>query len=197
MSKNIAVALTGAGISKSSGIPTFQEFPDVIDKLSVDYKKSHPKEFNETMEILKKNCSAKSPTKAHFALAEYKIPIITMNIDGFHQVAGSEYVLDIHGSVEKDDVVLYGQEIHFSEDSVKLLYKLSAFCKKYGNDGVFIIIGTSMQTQFANYLADMAVHFYNLRIESITENADALVPGFLKSINMEYQQIFFDEIFNY
>ena len=54
-----------------------------------------------------------------------------------------------------------------------------------------------MQTQFANYLADMAVHFYNLKIKSITENADELVPAFLKSINMEYQQMFFDEIFNY
>ena len=197
MNKNIAVALTGAGISKSAGIPTFQEFPDIKDKLSVDYKKSNPKEFNETMNLLKSNCSGKSPTKAHIALAEHKIPIITMNIDGLHQAAGSDYVLDIHGSVEKDNVVLYGQEIHFSEDSVKLLYKLSAFCKDYDSDGVFLIIGTSMQTQFANYLADMAVHFYNLKIESITENADELVPEFLMSINMEYQQMFFDEIFNY
>ena len=57
-----------------------------------------------------------------------------------------------------------------------LINKLSTFCKNCDNDGVFLIIDTSMQTQFTNYLADMAVHFYNLKIESITENADEFVP---------------------
>ena len=151
MDKNIAIALTGAGISKSAGIPTFQEFPDIRDKLSVYYKKSHPREFDETMETLKKNCSGKSPTKAHFALAKYKIPIITMNIDGLHSAAGTDYVLEIHGNVDKNNVVLYGQSINYADESINLVYKCGSFCKSNNIDGILIIIGTSMQTQFANY----------------------------------------------
>ena len=192
--KFICVAFTGAGISKTAGIPTFQEFPGITEKLSVTYKKNHPEEFNKVMNSLKSNCLGKSPTKAHLALAEYKIPLITMNIDGLHKDAGSQYVLEIHGNVYEDNVVLYGQQIHYAEESVKLLYKCSEFCETNDVNGMFLIVGTSMQTQFANYLSGMAQYYANLIIESINENADEEVPKLLHNIDMKYQQRFLDDI---
>ncbi len=63
------VALTGAGISKSAGIPTFEEIPNLKDKLSVEFKQSNPKAFNEAMNLLKDNVKDKEPTLAHKALA--------------------------------------------------------------------------------------------------------------------------------
>ena len=42
------------------------------------------------------------PNDAHKALAEYKIPIITMNIDGLHKLAGSD-ALELHGGLPEDD----------------------------------------------------------------------------------------------
>lgn len=46
-----------------------------------------------------------TPNDAHIALAEHDIPIITMNIDGLHQRAGSKHILPIHGTLP--DIILY------------------------------------------------------------------------------------------
>lgn len=196
MDKNfdgIVVSLTGAGISKAAGIPTFQEFPGITEKLSVTYKKSNPQEFNETMNMLKSNCTGKEPTQAHFSLAKYQVPIITMNIDGLHKAAGSEYVLEIHGNVYEDNVVLYGQQIHYAEESVELIYKCGMFCVESAVKGALLIIGTSMQTQFANYLATLAENA-GLNVEYINENADEEVPKFLRNINVKQQQYFMNHV---
>ena len=190
---NAVIALTGAGISKAAGIPTFQEFPGITEKLSVNYKKAHPQEFNETMDTLKANCSGKSPTQAHLILAKYKVPIITMNIDGLHKAAGSDYVLEIHGNVYEDNVVLYGQQIHYAEKSVNLIYKFGKFCKANDINGKLLIIGTSMQTQFANYLVTIADQV-DLSIQFINENAEEEVPKSLINVNLKWQEYFLDDI---
>ena len=194
MSKNfIVITLTGAGISKAAGIPTFQEFPGITEKLSVTYKKSNPQEFDETMNLLKSNCSGKTPTKAHLVLAEYKVPIITMKIDGLHKDAGSDYVLEIHGNIYEDNVVLYGQQIHYADESVSLIYKCGLFCVDNSIEGILLIVGTSMQTQFANYLAMIAENS-GLIVKFINENADEEVPKYLSKVNIKYQQKFLDAI---
>ena len=197
MSNKVVIALTGAGISKSAGIPTFQEFPGISEKLSVTYKKNHPDGFNKIMEMFKENCLGKQPTKAHLKLAEYKIPIITMNVDGLHKAAGSKYVLEIHGNLEEENVVLYGQQIHYAEESVNLIYKCSKFCQSHDVDGVLLIIGTSMQTQFANYLASTAEEA-GLEIKFINEDADNQVTKFLdenlNDNNFKYQNLFLESI---
>ena len=92
------IALTGAGISKQSHIPTFMERPDVREKLFRSYAKRHPEEYNEVIQQLKANMNGAKPNDAHLALAEYKIPIITMNIDGLHRLAGSD-ALELHGGL--------------------------------------------------------------------------------------------------
>ncbi len=197
MSKNkVVIALTGAGISKSAGIPTFQEFPGISEKLSINYKRSNPEDFSKVMSMLKSNCTGKTPTAAHLALAKYEIPIITMNVDGLHKAAKSKYILEIHGSFENDDVVLYGQQIHYAKESVELINRLENFCKRYDVDGILLIIGTSMQTQFANYLA-MIAEDAGIKIKEINSNADEEVENFLNEtfkIESKYQKIFVSEI---
>ena len=49
------------------------------------------------------NVKDKKPTKAHKVLADLQIPIVTMNIDGLHQKAGSRFVLEIHGNYERNN----------------------------------------------------------------------------------------------
>ena len=80
------IAFTGAGISKQSHIPTFMERPDVREKLFRSYAKRHPEEYNEVIQQLKANMNGAKPNDAHLVLAEYKIPIITMNIDGLQKM---------------------------------------------------------------------------------------------------------------
>ena len=92
------IAITGAGISKASGIPTFDEMGDLREKLSRDYFRAHPKDFYEIILDMKRNIDRAQPNAAHRALAEYRVPVITMNIDGLHTRAGSEGVLRSMGT---------------------------------------------------------------------------------------------------
>ena len=87
------IAFTGAGISKASGIPTFDEQGDLRNKLDRSFANHHKKEFNEVMQQLIDTCNAAEPNDAHKALAEYNIPVITMNIDSLHTRAGSQNVV--------------------------------------------------------------------------------------------------------
>ncbi|WP_338469484.1 NAD-dependent protein deacylase [Niallia sp. XMNu-256] len=106
--KNIVV-LTGAGISTESGIKDFrssqglyQLAPEYI--LSLDYFYQHPKEFYQfTIENLYHPKA--EPNQGHEVLAKWEqigkvSSIITQNIDGLHQKAGSKEVIEFHGTVE-------------------------------------------------------------------------------------------------
>ena len=101
----------GAGVSTESGIPDFrsvdglyhQQFaypPEVM--LSHTFYKRHPEEF---FDFYRKKLLAPDakPNAAHRKLAELERAgklraVITQNIDGLHQLAGSKEVLELHGS---------------------------------------------------------------------------------------------------
>lgn len=180
------IAFTGAGISKSAGIPTFEEVEGLKDKLSVSFKNEHPKDFSEALRTLKESVEDKKPTKAHQALAEFSIPIITMNIDGLHQKAGSNLVYEIHGSTQNDNIVLYGQDIHFKDEVINLIIKTAEESKNHKEDSIFLVIGTSMQTTFALFLTWLAEE-RGMKVFYINENADENVPKFLKENVFLYQ----------
>ncbi|MCR5265877.1 MAG: hypothetical protein K6E29_04710 [Cyanobacteria bacterium RUI128] len=173
------VAFTGAGISKSAGIPTFEEVEGLKEKLSVEYKVNHPQEFQNAINKLKAGVKDKEPTIAHKALADLQIPIITMNIDCLHQKAGSRRVYQIHGNYITDNIVLYGQNILFREESINLIIQTAKQAKQYDEKAVFLVIGTSMQTVFANLLVKIAEE-EGMKVHYINENADEEVPKFLK-----------------
>lgn len=172
------IAFTGAGISKSAGIPTFEEVIGLKEKLSVEFKNEYPEEFKEAMTFLKDSVKDKQPTKAHKLLAELQIPIITMNIDGLHGKAGSKVVYEIHGSSLFDTVVLYGEDIQFREESINLIIQTAKKAELDGEESLLLVIGTSMQTVFANVLVWVAKK-YGMHVRFINENADEKVPKFL------------------
>lgn len=110
-SENI-VFFGGAGVSTESGIPDFRSV-DGLYNTQYDYPPetilSHSFYMRKTEEFYRfyKNkmlfLDAK-PNKAHLKLAKWEIEgklkaIITQNIDGLHQAAGSKNVLELHGSV--------------------------------------------------------------------------------------------------
>lgn len=111
---NNIVFLGGAGVSTESGIPDFRgknglnkqkrDIPmEVV--LSSDFFASHPEEFYEQMRELFNDSSAK-PNAAHFKLAELEkagklSAVITQNIDGLHQAAGSKRVYELHGNADR------------------------------------------------------------------------------------------------
>jgi len=109
-SKN-AVVLTGAGISTNAGIPDFRgpqglytsRLYDAEKIFDIAYFLKDPKPFYEFAHDFIALESTIAPTATHHALAALegvgKIKaVITQNIDGLHQKAGSQKVLDMHGN---------------------------------------------------------------------------------------------------
>lgn len=103
------VALTGAGISVESGIPDFRSPGGLwtrYDPLlygTYDSFLSHPERFWEMARELNPTLGNAEPNPAHYALAELEElgkckAVITQNIDNLHQRAGSQQVLELHGT---------------------------------------------------------------------------------------------------
>jgi NAD-dependent deacetylase len=107
----------GAGTSTESGIPDFRSAEGLYQTsvggkyapeeiLSRDFFYSHPEEFYEFYKKKMIYPEAK-PNPAHLALAELEKQgrlkaVITQNIDGLHQAAGSVNVLELHGSIHRN-----------------------------------------------------------------------------------------------
>lgn len=102
------VALTGAGISVESGIPPFRgegglwERYDPEEYAHIESFKRDPKKVWVMLKELMETCLGAEPNRAHLALAKLEKRglmdgIITQNIDGLHQRAGSGNVVEFHG----------------------------------------------------------------------------------------------------
>jgi NAD-dependent deacetylase len=106
-----AVALTGAGSSTPSGIPDFrsrgsglwnQYSPMEVASLTAFHK--NPEQFFNWLRPIANQMMNANPNPAHIALAQIEKKkhlktIITQNIDGLHQKAGSKNVLEVHGTM--------------------------------------------------------------------------------------------------
>lgn len=103
------VFVTGAGISQESGISTFRgkdgywRKHDPMQLATIDAFYQNPKLVWEWYEDRRKNILAARPNRGHLTisdLAKYKdVIVLTQNIDALHQRAGSERVLELHGSI--------------------------------------------------------------------------------------------------
>jgi NAD-dependent deacetylase len=111
-SKRVAI-LTGAGVSADSGIPTFRDNGGFWTRFPpsqfanwaniVRLVKDDPKLLAEFAIAVFKPIATAQPNLAHASLAAMesragKVSVITQNIDGLHQRAGSSDVIEIHGS---------------------------------------------------------------------------------------------------
>ena len=105
----------GAGVSTESGVPDFRSVDGLYNQkwkyppetiLSHSFFMAHTGEFYEFYKE-KMLFSGVEPNAAHKKLAELEAAgkltaVITQNIDGLHQAAGSKTVLELHGSVHRN-----------------------------------------------------------------------------------------------
>lgn len=183
--KKKCVVLTGAGISADSGLLTFRdagglwEGHKVTDVCTPEALERNPKLVIDFYNQRRLQANAAEPNAAHKALAElekyYDVHIITQNVDGLHEKAGSSKVLHLHGELNKlrsvadeneiigftgeqtDDVrdskggpmrphiVFFGEEVP--------LFPRAA--EEMRDADVVIIVGTSMQV----YPAASLIHY--------------------------------------
>lgn len=110
---HLITVLTGAGVSKESGVPTFR---DALDGLWAQYDpqelatpgafQRNPKLVWEWYQFRREMVQQASPNPGHIALAqlEMRFPamrVITQNVDDLHERAGSSHVLHLHGNIAR------------------------------------------------------------------------------------------------
>jgi NAD-dependent deacetylase len=107
-------ALTGAGVSAESGIPTFRDAHTGIWARHDPMTLASPQGFDADPETVwqwyqwrRTLIAENKPNAGHYALARLQtlcreLALITQNVDGFHQLAGSDRVLELHGNIHRN-----------------------------------------------------------------------------------------------
>jgi len=109
------VVLSGAGLSAESGIPTFRDAEsslwsnvDPMAVASLDGFEKDPERVWAWHEEVRKTFAGAQPNPGHDGIALLEmllqpatVQVITQNVDGFHQEAGSGRVLEIHGTTRR------------------------------------------------------------------------------------------------
>jgi NAD-dependent deacetylase len=106
-------ALTGAGISAESGVPTFRGANGLWSKLkpeelaNFDAFLRNPELVSEWYKHRREVTRVAQPNPAHYALVEMEkmfpqFTLITQNIDNLHRRAGSRNIAELHGNIEKN-----------------------------------------------------------------------------------------------
>lgn len=185
--KNIVI-LSGAGISAESGLKTFRDTGGLWENFAIE-DVATPEGWAKNPQLVldfynqrRKQAFEAKPNEGHKALAKlekyFNVNIITQNVDGLHEKAGSSNVLHIHGELSKvrsvkhenliydagdkeinlgdlaeDDLQLRPHIVWFGEQ-VPLLDAAAKICSKAD---IFIVVGTSLQVYPAaglvNYVA--------------------------------------------
>lgn len=216
----------GAGVSTESGIPDFrsvdglynQEYdypPETI--LSHSFFQRKPQEFYRFYKN-KMICLSAKPNNAHKALARLEQlgqlkAVITQNIDGLHQMAGSKNVLELHGSVHRNycqrckklynaDFILSAKEIPICECGGRIkpdvvLYEegldqhiISEAVRYINQAQVLIIGGTSLNVYPAAGLIDYykkdKLVLINKDATPMDQRANLLISGKIGEVLSEF-----------
>jgi NAD-dependent deacetylase len=136
------VAFTGAGISAESGIPTYRGEGGLWKRYDpnlyahISYFRQNPSYYwNFFKDVRYPMLKEVKPNKAHLALAEIEAighlkTVITQNIDGLHQEAGSSSVIELHGTTRKIFCVDCSKEYMMDEVYMKLEKQVPPLCSK-------------------------------------------------------------------
>jgi NAD-dependent deacetylase len=166
----------GAGVSTESGIPDFRSVDGLYNQkyehppetiLSHSFFLANPEEFYRFYHD-KMILSGVKPNRAHLRLAELEREgklkaVITQNIDGLHQLAGSQKVLELHGSTHRNYCMKCG--------------------KRYGYEAVSETTGVPTCTCGGIIRPDVVLYEEGLDTEVVSEavryirNADVLIIG--------------------
>ncbi|CAM3460488.1 SIR2 family NAD-dependent protein deacylase [Erysipelothrix anatis] len=169
------IALTGAGISKASGLKTFDEMPEVRQMLNKEFLENNPDAFRNSVYNMHDLFMVAKPNDAHLALAEYGVQILTMNVDGLHEKAGSKPI-NLHGTIPTqfqidNDLDLENRPVLYGETAPNYPKGIEAI-KKLGKDDILLVIGASEYTVISNDIRRIAAE-NGAHVIEIQQNAVA------------------------
>ena len=179
------VVLTGAGISAESGLKTFRDSDGLWEGYNIEEVATpqawqrNPQLVQQFYNMRRKAVLEAQPNAAHYALAaleqQYKVTIITQNIDDLHERAGSAGVVHLHGVITKSQSSLnpnltypiQGWELKMGEkcelgsqlrahvvwfgEAVPMIETAARICAEAD---IFILVGTSLAVYPAAGLID-------------------------------------------
>jgi len=183
--------LTGAGVSTDSGIPDFKTNDEIwpyerprTELISVKYFHQDPKRFWEVYRAVFSSKFDAKPNGVHEWIASLEnkdrlVTVITQNVDGLHQAAGSTRVIEVHGNLTKAKCPRCGHT-ETMEAIAEFALPRCVKCNKplkptvvlfgdqvkgipeatgevYGSE-LFITMGTSLDVGPINQLPDFAMH---------------------------------------
>lgn len=210
------VVFTGAGISAESGIPTFRDQGGLWDQYrpeelaNEEAFRSRPDFVWQWYQWRRSLIRQAEPNEAHIALVEMEhmkpeFTLISQNVDGFHKLAGSQKLLELHGNIQLDKCIdcqqPYEQStegleepplcrecgglirpgvVWFGENLSPKVMALSA--QAVSNCDFFITIGTSAIVQPAASLIYMAKQngAYIIEINPNISAAEDIVDDFIR-----------------
>lgn len=120
--KKKLVVLTGAGISQESGLKTFRDQGGLWENHNIE-NVATPEAFQKNPELVlsfynqrRKQLLEAEPNEAHKLLADleqyFDVTIITQNLDDFHERAGSQHVIHLHGELLKSRSIINPDKIY-------------------------------------------------------------------------------------
>lgn len=153
-----AVAFSGAGVSAESGIPTFRDPGGIWDEFEPEEVGTVPallrtardnphiirKFLLDTVAVFEKS----KPNRAHQYVAKLEkmgivVAVITQNIDGLHTEAGSQKVIEIHGSLLRGRCLACGKTFPLQRDDLfKRVHELLDDESSFSIDKVALILPT-------------------------------------------------------
>ena len=165
-----AVALTGAGVSAESGIPTFRGEGglwakyDPVKVSSIDSFLADPASYWRVSRERGTVALSARPNAGHDALAAMEaaghlVAVVTQNTDGLHQVSGSRRVIELHGSGRTVQCLECGKLEPRAEVQARLEVEMPPRCPNCG--GTFlkptvVLFGEPMPTDAINEAFDLA-----------------------------------------
>lgn len=186
--KQKLVVLTGAGMSAESGLSTFRDSGglwdqyDVKDVASIEGWIKNPKLVQDFYNKRRAELKDHSPNEGHYLIKEleniFQVTIITQNVDNFHERAGSQHVIHLHGELSKvrsvkNPSLIYEtlEDVHMgdlAEDGNQLrphivwfgeeVPKMEEAVKYTAQAEIFLVIGTSLQVYPAASLLNFVPH---------------------------------------
>jgi len=123
------VALTGAGISAESGLATFRDAQaglwarfDPREFATPSAFARHPKRVWDWYAWRREQVASARPNAGHFALADlerraHAFALVTQNVDGLHQRAGSRNVIELHGNIGRVRCSSEGTRVELWDES--------------------------------------------------------------------------------
>lgn len=115
--------LTGAGVSAESGVPTFRQAQTGLWAQYDPQELATPEAFQRNPRLVwewyawrRELVAQAQPNPGHFALAEWerhaaRFNLITQNVDGLHQQAGSQQVVELHGNITRTKCFADGRSV--------------------------------------------------------------------------------------